>query len=43
VELASVISTVHRRALAHYGEVDGELLGARFVAEQAGVRFRSTG
>jgi 3-hydroxyisobutyrate dehydrogenase len=39
VELVSVVGEVHRRALAHYGGVDGELLGARFVAERAGVRF----
>ena len=37
LQLAEVVSEVHRRALAHYGEVDGELLGARFVAERAGV------
>src|ERR1700760_4800949 len=41
LELASVVDEVHRRALARYGEVDGELLGARFVAERAGVTFRS--
>jgi 3-hydroxyisobutyrate dehydrogenase len=41
LELAAVVDEVHRRALAHYGEVDGELLGARFVAERAGVRFGS--
>jgi 3-hydroxyisobutyrate dehydrogenase len=41
VELASVVDEVHRRALAHYGEVDGELLAARLVAERAGVRFTS--
>jgi 3-hydroxyisobutyrate dehydrogenase len=41
LELASVVDEVHRRALAHYGDVDGELLGARLVAERAGVRFRS--
>ena len=39
VELASVVDQVHRQALAHYGGVDGELLGARFVAERAGVTF----
>jgi 3-hydroxyisobutyrate dehydrogenase len=37
--LASVVDDVHRLALEHYGEVDGELLGARFVAERAGVRL----
>jgi hypothetical protein len=26
-------------ALARYGNVDGELLGARFVAERSGVSF----
>jgi 3-hydroxyisobutyrate dehydrogenase len=41
VELTSLVDEVHRRALAHYGDVDGELLGARWVAEQAGVRFSS--
>jgi 3-hydroxyisobutyrate dehydrogenase len=41
LELTSAVDEVHRGALAHYGEVDGELLGARFVAERAGVRFQS--
>jgi 3-hydroxyisobutyrate dehydrogenase len=41
LELAGVVDEVHRRALAHYGKIDGELLGARFVAERAGVRFGS--
>ncbi len=39
LELAAVVSDVHRGALAHYGDVDGELLGARFVAERAGITF----
>lgn len=39
LELMTVVSGIHRRALEHYGEVDGELLGARFVAERAGVSF----
>lgn len=39
LELMTVVSGIHRRALAHYGDVDGELLGARFVAERAGVSF----
>jgi 3-hydroxyisobutyrate dehydrogenase len=30
---------LHRAALARYGERDGELLGARYVAERAGVRL----
>jgi 3-hydroxyisobutyrate dehydrogenase len=37
MELAAVVASVHGQALEHYGEVDGELLGARFVAERAGV------
>jgi 3-hydroxyisobutyrate dehydrogenase len=40
LELASLVADLHRRALAHYGERDGELLGARFVAERAGVELR---
>jgi 3-hydroxyisobutyrate dehydrogenase-like beta-hydroxyacid dehydrogenase len=39
LELAAVVSAVHRRALARYGDVDGELLAARLVAEQAGVEL----
>ena len=39
VALAAAVSDVHRGALEHYGEIDGELLGARFVAERAGVRL----
>jgi 3-hydroxyisobutyrate dehydrogenase-like beta-hydroxyacid dehydrogenase len=33
------VREVHAAALAHYGDVDGELLGAQFVAERAGVSF----
>ena len=40
LELASLVSELHRRALAHYGDVDGELLGARLIAERAGVTLR---
>jgi 3-hydroxyisobutyrate dehydrogenase len=40
LELAGLVSDLHRRALAHYGDVDGELLGARLVAERAGVTLR---
>jgi 3-hydroxyisobutyrate dehydrogenase-like beta-hydroxyacid dehydrogenase len=36
----ALVADLHRRALAHYGERDGELLGARFVAERAGVELR---
>jgi 3-hydroxyisobutyrate dehydrogenase len=39
LELGRVVSDVHHAALARYGEVDGELLGARFVAERGGVSF----
>jgi 3-hydroxyisobutyrate dehydrogenase len=35
--VAAAVSEVHRRALEHYGDLDGELLGARLVAERAGV------
>lgn len=37
LELAGLVSDLHCRALAHYGDVDGELLGARLIAERAGV------
>jgi 3-hydroxyisobutyrate dehydrogenase len=40
LELAAVVADVHRQALQHYGDVDGELLGARLVAERAGVSLR---
>jgi 3-hydroxyisobutyrate dehydrogenase-like beta-hydroxyacid dehydrogenase len=33
------VRDVHAVALTHYGDVDGELLGARWVAERAGVSF----
>jgi 3-hydroxyisobutyrate dehydrogenase-like beta-hydroxyacid dehydrogenase len=39
VRVATAVADVHREALAHYGEVDGELLGARWVADRAGVDF----
>ncbi len=38
--LAAVVSDLHERALVRYGEVDGELLAARLVAERAGVELR---
>ena len=38
-DLLDAVREVHAGALAHYGDVDGELLGARFVAERAGVSF----
>ena len=37
LELAEVVAALHERALDRYGDVDGELLGARYVAERAGV------
>ena len=38
-QLLSTVSEIHDAALGRYGDVDGELLGARFAAERAGVRF----
>ncbi len=40
LEFAALVSDVHERALARYGDVNGELLGARLVAERAGVDLR---
>ena len=40
LELAAVVSDLYKRALARYGDVDGELLGARFVAEEGGLLRR---
>jgi len=37
--VARAVTDVHRQALAHYGGVDGELLGARWVADRAGISF----
>jgi 3-hydroxyisobutyrate dehydrogenase len=39
-EVISSVAQVHSDALARYGDVDGELLGARLVAERAGVDLR---
>ena len=39
LELAAVVSGLHARALERYGDLDGELLGARYVAERAGVNL----
>jgi 3-hydroxyisobutyrate dehydrogenase len=41
MELATAVSAVHRQALQRYGDVGGELLGARFVAERAGLSLRA--
>jgi 3-hydroxyisobutyrate dehydrogenase-like beta-hydroxyacid dehydrogenase len=38
-DVLGAVRDVHAAALAHYGDVDGELLGARFAAERGGVRF----
>ena len=37
--LISAVTEVHRRALEHYGPVDGELLGAAWLEDRAGVRL----
>jgi 3-hydroxyisobutyrate dehydrogenase len=37
LDVGAVVKDIYRRALMHYGDVDGELLGARFVAERSGV------
>jgi 3-hydroxyisobutyrate dehydrogenase len=39
-QLASVVKSVHLRALERYGPVDGELLGVSLLEEQAGLRIR---
>jgi 3-hydroxyisobutyrate dehydrogenase len=41
--LAERVSEIYAQALERYGDVDGELLGARFVAERAGVQLRRAG
>lgn len=43
LELAALVAELHHRALARYGDVDGELLAARLIAERAGVSFGSRG
>lgn len=43
LDLISTVRDVHLSALAHYGDVDGELLGARWVAERAGVDLKRDG
>jgi 3-hydroxyisobutyrate dehydrogenase-like beta-hydroxyacid dehydrogenase len=40
LDAVALANDVHRRALARYGDVDGELLGARLIAEEAGVELR---
>jgi 3-hydroxyisobutyrate dehydrogenase len=41
LELAGIVARLHEGALERYGDVDGELLGARWVAQRAGVRLDS--
>ncbi|MHB1834697.1 MAG: NAD(P)-dependent oxidoreductase [Solirubrobacteraceae bacterium] len=43
LQLLETVRDIHRAALARYGDVDGELLGARFVAERSGVSFDPNG
>ena len=38
-EVLGAVASVHDAAVERYGDIDGELLGARWAAERAGVRF----
>jgi len=38
-QVLGTVSEIHQAALERYGDVDGELLGARFAAERGGVSF----
>jgi len=38
--VTSAVAALHRSALDHYGAVDGELLAAAWLEEQAGMRLR---
>lgn len=40
-DVLQAVASVHDAALERYGDVEGELLGARFAAERAGVKFGS--
>jgi 3-hydroxyisobutyrate dehydrogenase len=40
LDVISAVGELHNCALERYGDVDGELLGARLVAERAGVTLR---
>jgi 3-hydroxyisobutyrate dehydrogenase len=40
-ELSELVGRVHRRALARYGPVDGELLAAALLEEEAGSLLRT--
>ncbi len=37
LDVATVVSETYRRALEHFGDVDGELLGARLILDRAGI------
>jgi 3-hydroxyisobutyrate dehydrogenase len=37
LDVLSSVAELHAQAMQHYGDADGELLGARFVADRAGV------
>jgi hypothetical protein len=41
-ELSSLVGNVHRRALARYGPVDGELLAGALQEERTGSLLRTT-
>jgi 3-hydroxyisobutyrate dehydrogenase len=43
LELAERVAAAHEAALARFGDVNGELLGARLVAERAQVAFGDPG
>jgi 3-hydroxyisobutyrate dehydrogenase len=40
LDVMSVVTELHAAALERYGDVDGELLAARWIAERSGVDFR---
>jgi 3-hydroxyisobutyrate dehydrogenase len=40
--LTSTVADVHRAALRRYGPVDGELMAAAWLEEQAGAHLRHT-
>lgn len=41
LDVLSSVADLHAAALEHYGHADGELLGARFVIDRAGVSLSS--
>ena len=41
IEVLSSVADLHADALKHYGDRNGELLGARFVSDRAGVSLVS--